>query len=191
MAHINLLPWREELRKEKQQQFAVVAAGSAVLGGLLILLVHMQMEGLIDKQNNRNSFLQAEITELDEKIARIKTLEKTKSALLARMDIIQQLQRSRPQSVHLMDELVFTLPDGVHLQKISQKGTTLTVNGVAQSNARVSAYMRNIDDSGWMGQPKLDVIETKGKQDRARRDAEFVMRARQVTPTGKTGEEQS
>ncbi|MDT8386660.1 MAG: PilN domain-containing protein [Thiogranum sp.] len=191
MAHINLLPWREELRKEKQQQFAVVAAGSAVLGGLLILLVHMQMEGLIDKQTDRNSFLEAEITELDEKIARIKNLEKTKAALLARMDIIQQLQRSRPQSVHLMDELVFTLPDGVHLRQISQKGKTLTVNGVAQSNARVSAYMRNIDDSSWMGQPKLDVIETKDKQNQVRRDAEFVMRAQQVTPTSKTGEEQS
>lgn len=191
MAHINLLPWREELRKQKQQQFAVVAAGSAIVGGLLILLVHMQMEGLIDKQNNRNSFLETEIAELDKKIERIKTLEKTKTALLARMDIIQQLQRSRPQSVHLMDELVFTLPDGIHLKNISQKGATLTVKGVAQSNARVSAYMRNIDDSSWLGEPKLDVIETKDKKQQTRRDAEFVMRAKQVTPTGKTAKEKS
>jgi type IV pilus assembly protein PilN len=191
MAHINLLPWREELRKQKQQQFAVVAAGSAVVGGLLILLVHLQMEGLIDNQNNRNSFLETEIAELDKKIARIKSLEKTKAALLARMDVIQQLQRSRPQSVHLMDELVFTLPDGVHLQKISQKGTNLTVTGIAQSNARVSAYMRNIDDSGWMGEPKLDVIQTKDKKKQSRRDSEFVMRAKQATPTAKPAKEKS
>jgi type IV pilus assembly protein PilN len=191
MAHINLLPWREELRKQKQQQFAVVAAGSAVVAGLLILLVHMQMQGLIENQNNRNSFLENEIAELDKKIEKIKQLEKTKTALLARMDIIQQLQGSRPQSVHLMDELVFTLPDGIHLESISQRGSTLTMKGIAQSNARVSAYMRNIDGSGWMGRPKLDVIETKDKKKQRRRNAEFVLRARQETPSETSAEEKS
>ena len=92
MAHINLLPWREELRKQKQQQFAVVSAGSAVVAGLLVLLVHMQVDSLIEDQNTRNKFLENEITQLDKKIAKIKDLEKTKTALLARMDIIQQLQ---------------------------------------------------------------------------------------------------
>ena len=188
MAHINLLPWREELRKEKQQQFAVVAGGSAVLGGLLVLLIHMQMEGLIETQNTRNQFLENEISLLDKKIAKIKDLEKTKTALLARMDIIQQLQHSRPQSVHLMDELVYTLPDGVYLDKITQKGNALTVTGIAQSNARVSAYMRNIDGSEWLGQPKLDVIETK--DDKQRRNAEFVLRANQVAPSMQSEEEQ-
>jgi type IV pilus assembly protein PilN len=189
MAHINLLPWREELRKQKQQQFAVVAAGTAVLGALLVLLVHMQMEGMIENQDGRNKFLETEIAELDKKIEKIKDLEKTKTALLARMDIIQQLQRSRPQSVHLMDELVYTLPDGVYLEQISQKGASLTVDGIAQSNARVSAYMRNIDTSDWIGQPKLDVIETKDGE--RRRTAEFVLRATQVTPAEKPEEEQS
>ena len=121
MAHINLLPWRDELRKKKQQQFAVVGAGTAILGALLVLLAHMQMEGLIETQNERNQFLDKEIAELDTKIAKIKDMEKTKNALLARMDIIQQLQRSRPQSVHLMDQLVYTLPDGVYLNKIAQQ----------------------------------------------------------------------
>ena len=161
MAHINLLPWRDELRKLKQQQFAVVGAGSAILGAMLVLLAHMQMEGLIEKQNQRNQFLDKEIAELDTKIAKIKDMEKTKNALLARMDIIQQLQRSRPQSVHLMDQLVYTLPDGVYLNKITQQDQALTLIGVAQSNARVSAYMRNIDSSQWMARPKLDVIETR------------------------------
>jgi type IV pilus assembly protein PilN len=191
MAHINLLPWRDELRKQKQQQFAVVGAGSAILGALLVLLAHMQMEGLIEKQNQRNQFLDEEIAELDKKIAKIQDMEKTKNALLARMDIIQQLQRSRPQSVHLMDQLVYTMPDGVYLNKISQKNQALTLSGVAQSNARVSAYMRNIDSSQWMAGPKLDVIETKDGE--RRRSAEFVLRASQATstPSEKTGEEQS
>ena len=180
MAHINLLPWREELRKQKQQQFAVVTAGAGVVAALLVLLTHIQFNGLIDNQNQRNQFLDREIAALDKKIAKIKDLEKTKTALLARMDIIQQLQHSRPQSVHLMDQLVYTLPDGVYLNKISQKGSALMLSGTAQSNARVSAYMRNIDVSDWMAQPKLDVIETKdGKR---RRTAEFVLRASQAVP---------
>jgi len=186
MAHINLLPWREELRKQKQQQFAVVAAGTAILGGLLVLLTHMQIEGLIENQNQRNRFLDQEIAQLDEKIAKIKDMEKTKTALLARMDIIQQLQRSRPQSVHLMDQLVYTMPDGVYLSKIAQKDNALTLNGIAQSNARVSAYMRNIDSSEWLSKPKLDVIETKdGEQ---RRNAEFTLRASQATPSEESKE---
>jgi type IV pilus assembly protein PilN len=189
MAHINLLPWREELRKQKQQQFAVVAAGTAILGGLLVLLVHMQMDGLIENQNQRNQFLDQEIAVLDKKIAKIKELEKTKTALLARMDIIQQLQHSRPQSVHLMDQLVYSLPDGVYLNKISQTGAALTLSGTAQSNARVSAYMRNIDSSDWMTLPKLDVIETKDGE--RRRTAEFILRANQATPSSKeAGEEE-
>ena len=191
MAHINLLPWRDELRKKKQQQFAVVGAGTAILGALLVLLAHMQMEGLIETQNERNQFLDKEIAELDTKIAKIKDMEKTKNALLARMDIIQQLQRSRPQSVHLMDQLVYTLPDGVYLNKIAQQDLALTLSGVAQSNARVSAYMRNIDGSQWMAKPKLDVIETKDSE--RRRSAEFTLRAVQATstPSKETGEEQS
>jgi len=189
MAHINLLPWREERRKQKQQQFAVVGGGAAVVGALLVLLAHMQMEGQIENQNQRNKFIDTEIAALDKKIAKIKELEKTKTALLARMDIIQQLQHSRPQSVHLMDQLVYTLPDGLYLSSISQAGKSLTLKGVAQSNARVSAYMRNIDGSEWMTQPKLDVIKTQDKN--SKRSAEFTLRAGQATPSRKKTGEQS
>ena len=191
MARINLLPRRDELRKQKQQQFIVVTAGTAVVGGLLVLLAHMQFSGLIDKQNQRNQFLENEIATLEKKIRKIKDLEKTKTALLARMDIIQQLQHSRPQSVHLMDQLVLTLPDGLYLNKISQKGTALTLSGSAQSNARVSAYMRNLDSSEWMAKPRLEVIKTKDGDNR--RSAEFILRASQATPAkeSKTGEEKS
>jgi type IV pilus assembly protein PilN len=189
MAHINLLPWREELRKRKQQEFAVTAGLSAIAGAVLVLLAHMQMDGMINRQNERNQFLETEIAALDEKIEKIKDLEKTKTALLARMDIIQQLQRSRPQSVHLMDELVHTIPDGVYLSKITQQGGALTLSGIAQSNARVSAYMRNIDNSDWIGDPKLDVIETK--DDKIRRKAEFTLRASQIDDTQTKDEELS
>jgi type IV pilus assembly protein PilN len=177
MAHINLLPWREELRKQRQKEFGVLAGLSAVLAAAIVLLVHLQMVGRIDGQNQRNQFLDDQILILDKKIAKIKDLEKTKANLLARMNIIQQLQSSRPESVHLMDELVRTLPDGVYLTRINQKGQGLTMAGVAQSNARVSAYMRNIDQSEWMGGPKLDFIQTK--EDDGRRVAEFTLRASQ------------
>ena len=189
MAHINLLPWRDERRKQQQQQFAVVSGGAAIVGALLVLLAHLQMEGRIDSQNQRNKFLDTEIAALDKKIARIKELEKTKAALLARMDIIQQLQHSRPQSVHLMDQLVYTMPDGLYLNKISQSGKALTLTGIAQSNARVSAYMRNIDSSEWMAQPKLEVIQTQDMKNK--RSAAFILRAGQATPPQKTEEEHS
>ena len=189
MAHINLLPWREELRKQKQQQFAVVTAGAAIAGGLLLLLAHIQMGNLIENQNQRNQFMQQQIAMLDKKIAKIKDLEKTKTALLARMDIIQQLQHSRPQSVHLMDQLVYTLPDGVYLNKIQQAGAALTLTGIAQSNARVSAYMRNIDGSKWLTKPKLDVIETK--DDKHTRTSDFVLHSNKDNPDTKDkGEEE-
>ncbi len=160
MAYINLLPWREKKRKEQQQEFAFIAAGVAVLAAAVWFLVHMQVQGFIEGQERRNSFLQAEIKKLDEQIKTIQSLDKTKKQLLARMSVIQELQSNRPLSVHLMDELVRTLPDGVHLNKFTQKGNELTMEGEAQSNARVSAYMRNIDGSLWLGNPRLQVIET-------------------------------
>ena len=183
MAHINLLPWRDELRKQKQQQFAVVTAGTAIMGALLVLLAHMQMNALIDNQNQRNQFLHKEIAELETRIAKIKDLEKTKAALLARMEIIQQLQHSRPRTVHLMDQLVYTLPDGVYLDRISQTGEALTLSGIAQSNARVSAYMRNIEDSKWIGRASLQVISNKSKTGTGM--SHFTLSATQTSPVAK------
>lgn len=177
MARINLLPWREWERKRKQREFAGMAAAGAVFAAIAVFIGHIQMENMIGGQEDRNRFLEAEIKTLDERIVKIKDLESTKSKLLARMNVIQELQSNRPVSVHLMDELVRTLPDGVHLKKFTQKGTELTMEGIAQSNARVSAYMRNIDGSLWVGNPKLNVIETKS-EDR-RRVAEFTLLASQ------------
>lgn len=181
MARINLLPWREWERKRKQREFAGMAAAGALFAAIAVVIGHVQMENLIGGQEDRNRFLEAEIKTLDARIVKIKDLESTKAKLLARMNVIQELQSNRPVSVHLMDELVRTLPDGVHLNKFTQKGSELTMEGVAQSNARVSAYMRNIDGSLWVGNPKLNVIETKA-EDR-RRVAEFTLLASQKAAT--------
>lgn len=177
MARINLLPWREEQRKEKQREFAFTMAGAAIVGGLLVLMAHLQINGMIESQNVRNQFIEGEIVKLDKRIAEIRELESTKTKLLARMNVIQQLQSNRPLSVHLMDEMVRTLPEGAYLNKIEQKGGDLTFTGVAQSNARVSAYMRNIDGSAWLSKPKLDVIQTETEQ--RKRVAKFNLQALQ------------
>ncbi|MGA7801472.1 MAG: PilN domain-containing protein [Gammaproteobacteria bacterium] len=183
MAHINLLPWREELRKQRQKEFVFQTGGAVAIAALLLFFVHMRMSSMIEAQQGRNAFLSAQISQLDKKIRSIKTLEETKKKLLARMHIIQRLQRSRPQSVHLMDQLVRTLPDGVYLTSIKQKGDGLTLSGMAQSNARVSAYMRNIAASKWLTDPRLDFIET---QDAERRHlAKFTLQAKQQAPKEK------
>ena len=179
MAHINLLPWREELRKQKQREFGVMAVSSAVLAGLIVLLAHFHVDGLIENQNMRNDFLSSEIAILDKRIGRIKELEAMKQNLLARMNVIQELQGSRPTSVHLLDELVRTLPEGVHLNKFSQKVKALTMQGQAESNARVSDYMRKIDASDWLTAPRLNVIKTT--ESGRRRIANFTLRGNQKT----------
>ena len=161
MSQINLLPWREEERQEQTRQFATIAALSLILTAAGVFLVHTSFNNQIDHQNMRNKILQDEITLLDASLEQIASLEETKEQLLARMDVIQSLQQKRPQIVHLFDDFVRTVPEGIFLTKVSQSGEQLTIEGVAESNGRVSAYMRNIDASDWMATPKLKVIETK------------------------------
>jgi len=161
MAHINLLPWREEKRQEQTRQFATVTVLSLILTGAAVFMVHATLDNQINHQKFRNKILQDEIKTLDASLKQIETLEETKEQLLARMDIIQSLQRQRPQIVHLFDDFVRTVPEGIYLTNISQQGEQLTIKGIAESNGRVSAYMRNIDASGWMATPKLKVIQTK------------------------------
>ena len=161
MAHINLLPWREEKRQEQTRKFATMTALSMVLTGAVIFLVHVTFSNQIDHQKFRNKILQDEIKTLDQSLKQIAALEDTKEQLLARMDVIQSLQQRRPQIVHLFDDLVRTVPEGIYLTSIKQQAKQLTIKGVAESNGRVSAYMRNIDASEWMATPKLKVIKTK------------------------------
>ena len=147
MANINLLPWREELRKEKTRQFASMLGFSVILTVAVLLLVHVTISGQISYQQKRNKILEDEIEKLEIALKEIGGLEETKEKLLSRMDIIQSLQQKRPQIVHLFDEIVRTVPEGIYLTGIKQSGTTININGVAESNGRVSAYMRNIDGS--------------------------------------------
>jgi type IV pilus assembly protein PilN len=145
------------------------------------------MSAITENQQSRNSYLETEIAVLDKRIKEIKDLEREKARLLARMDIIQQLQGSRPQVVHVFDELVTTLPDGVYLTKIENKGPAITLDGFAQSNARVSSYMRKVDNADWLTDPRLDVIETKDQK--GQRISKFALNVRQTTPGSNTTEE--
>lgn len=182
MAHINLLPWREEQRQEQTRQFATVTVLSLVLTGALVFMVHVTVNNQINHQKYRNKMLQDEITTLDASLKQIEALEETKDQLLARMDIIQSLQQQRPQIVHLFDDFVRTVPEGIYLTSIKQQGPQLTIKGVAESNGRVSAYMRNIDASSWMATPKLKVIETrKGTL----RSSDFTLTTSQSRPDDK------
>jgi type IV pilus assembly protein PilN len=163
MARINLLPWREVERKRKLRQFGIMLGVGLAIALVASVYMHIHVEGMIDYQNQRNAFLEGEIAKLTKMISEIRDLEKIKASLIARMNIIQQLQESRPEIVHLFDELVETLPDGVYLTKVAQKGRKIDLDGRAQSNARVSAYMRNIDNSSWIGNANLKVIEHRDK----------------------------
>ncbi|MFI3184927.1 MAG: PilN domain-containing protein [Methylococcaceae bacterium] len=163
MAKINLLPWREELRAQKKQDF-INAIALAVLFTILIFSgVHLYVEGLKGYQEQRNKIIQDEIALLDIKISQIKTIEEQKAKLLTKIDLIQKLQESRPEIVHLFDELPRVTPDGVYLSKFTQVGGDLTFEGKSQSNARVSAFMRAIEASPWFKVPTLDVIQSANK----------------------------
>lgn len=163
MARINLLPWREAERKKRQQEFGMMVLGGVLLTGLAVFGIHMQFQSMIAAQNQRNAYLEKEIQLVEQQIREIQELDKTKQNLLARMNVIQELQSSRPQIVHLFDEVVSILPDGVYLTSLKQSGTNLAFEGQAQSNARVSSMMRGIDDSEWLSNPKLNLIQSKEK----------------------------
>ncbi len=179
MTHINLLPWREAQRKERERQFFSSLIATAILMAAIIFYMHLHFSGKIEEQHQRNSYIEQQITLVDQKIKEISTLESEKKHLLARMNIIQDLQGKRPLIVHLFDELVKTLPKGVSLTNITQKGTTITLKGIAQSNASISIFMSQLDASNWLKNPRLDVIEAHKKV--ARRAAEFTLRVELIS----------
>ena len=160
MPRINLLPWREAERQKRQRDFMVAMSGSFVAGLLVIALTNLSYSQMIGHQRDRNDRLESEIVELEKSITEIDGLERQKERLLARMEIIDQLQRSRPEIVHLFDEVTRQLPEGVYLTGLKQTGSAVEVRGVAQSSTRVSALMRQIDSSSWMTDPDLVKVET-------------------------------
>lgn len=161
---LNLMPWRELRRKEQDRQLLSVAVGAWFLMGLVVFYLHLHVTGLMDDQNRRNKFLQSEIAKVDKEIKQIKELEKQRKNLIARMNVIYDLQGDRTQVVHVFDDLVRKLPEGVYFTSLKQKGKGITIKGVAQSNARVSALMRNLDKgSAWFTDPNLNVIKVKAQ----------------------------
>ncbi len=160
MPRINLLPWREQERKVRRREF-IVAAGAAVLGAALFMAGgKLVYSSWIDSQNEKNNLLKKEIVKLDAQIADIQDLENRKQRLVARMEIIEKLQRSRPEIVRLFDEIARIVPEGVYLTEVKQTNRKLEIHGIAQSSTRVSTFMRNIDASTWMDNPVLQVVET-------------------------------
>jgi type IV pilus assembly protein PilN len=160
MPRINLLPWRAELRQKRKKEFLVALMGAVIVGAGLVYVSKLTVQGWTSAQRGRNEILKSEITVLDKQIEEIKGLKSQRERLLARMRVIDQLQRSRPEVVHLFDEIVKAVPEGVNLTDIAQAGQRIELRGVAQSSTRVSALMRNIDSSHWMKDPSLDVVET-------------------------------
>lgn len=176
---INLLDWRTEASNLRKQQFIASMAGGALLAAGAVLAMTYGVSNAIDFQRERNEFLKGQIAEMDKKIKEIEELEKVKANLLARMKVIEELQSSRTAMVHFFDEVLNTLPDGVYLKSLKQSGAAVTIDGVAESNGRVSSYMKNIEASAWFADPKLVVINTKDTG--RKRQAEFQLTFKNLT----------
>ena len=177
---INLLPWREERRQEQKKQFGVLTFLMMFLAAAIVGLIHIQMASKIDYQLSRNKFISTEIAAVNKEISEISDLKKVRRSLVERMEVIQDLQRSRPSIVHLFTEIVSTVPNGVFLKSLSQNGNNLLVNGEAESNARVSTYMRNLDRSEWLKTPNLTVIEIEDIK--VNRISTFTLTVKQTAP---------
>jgi type IV pilus assembly protein PilN len=186
MAKINLLPWREEQRQQKKKEFLSLLGLAALVTVLILGLVHLYIGGLKEHQEQRNKMIQDEIAVLDSKIVEVKSIGEKKSQLLSKIDLVQRLQESRPEIVHLFDEIPRTTPDGVFLTKFVQVGADLTFEGKTQSNARVSAFMRAVEASSWLQTPKLDVIKSPAKTN-VEQNSDFTMRAKLGKKNAETG----
>jgi type IV pilus assembly protein PilN len=176
MIRINLLPHRELKRKARQQQIAILAGAVSFLGILVVWGVYTFIAGNIEYQNARNQFLQSRIAVLDSEIAEIRNIKSQTQELLARKHVVETLQNSRSEVVHLLDQLVRLLPDGVYLQSVKQNDQNITLMGYAQSNAWISMLMRNLESSPWLESPLL--IEIKAMTVNNIRQNEFNMRVK-------------
>jgi len=177
MPRINLLPWRDQQRRERKLAFFVALGGAVVLAAIVAFIGYLMLGAMIDAQEHRNERLRAQIKVLDKQIEEINDLEAQKQKFISRMQIIEKLQRSRPEVVHLFDDLVKDMPDGTYLTTVKQTGSKLKLEGVAQSSTRVSALMRNISASQWLEKPELEVVQTKSDTS----GSSFILDAQQIT----------
>ena len=189
MTKINLLDWRAA-RREKRRQAFVARMGLGIVAALgAVALGWVMMGNAVSRQQERNNYLSQQIAEIDQKIKEIEELEKVKQNLLARMRVIEELQASRSASVHFFDEIVNTLPEGVTLTALQQNGDKVQINGIAQSNGRISTYMKNLEASPWFDDPKLVVIKTS-EQNR-QREGQFTLQVRNLTKQSQEEQEKA
>jgi len=181
MPRINLLPWREGQRKERKVAFTVALGVAALAAGVVTFAIYLMFGSMIDAQERRNEQLRVEIKKLDKQIEEINNLESSKQRFIARMEIIEKLQRSRPEIVHVFDEIVRTLPDGVYLTGVKQTDKRFKFEGIAQSSTRVSSFMRNLDGSEWLRNPELEVVQTTKDKGPG---SNFTLYADQVSTAG-------
>lgn len=177
--HINLLDWRKARREKRKQQFAATMGLGAIIAAAIVGMSYMTVDGMLSNQNARNTYLRQQIQEMDQKIKEIQELERVRSNLLARMRVIEALQASRSASVHFFDEIVNTLPEGVNITALKQQGAMVTLDGAADSNGRISTYMKNLDASIWFENPRLVVIKSNEKD--RRRKSEFQLQVKTLT----------
>jgi type IV pilus assembly protein PilN len=176
---INLLDWRAERRARRKQQFMVLLGLGFVISAAIVAVGYLAIGRAVEGQQERNQFLVQQIAELDVKIKEIQDLEKTRQNLLSRMKVIEQLQQSRSATVHFFDEIVNTIPDGVYLTSLKQSGQNITIDGIAESSGRISAYIKNLDSSPWFKDPRLVVIKTAEKN--KQRNSEFQLQVTNLT----------
>lgn len=179
MAKINLRPWREELRAEKQKQFLTVLAGVFLVAGGAGFLWHTMMMNAIEYQTQRNGFIKNEIALLEQQIKEIDELKRRRDALIERMQVIQDLQGRRPVIVRVFDEMVKTVPEGVYFTSVKKAGTVLNLEGIGDSNSRISALMRNLDGSEWFKEPNLTSVKAWPENEQK---SQFVMTVTQEAP---------
>lgn len=179
MPRINLLPWREAERKERKQQFTVALVLAALAAVVATFCVHLLYSAMISDQQARNALLKSQINLLDQQIGKIHTLRKAEHRFIARMQVIEHLQRARPQIVHVFDQIVRTVPPGLYLTEVDEKGAHIQFKGVAQSSTRVSEFMRNIDGSQWLANAQLEVIKTG---DKGEPGSTFILDAKVTSP---------
>ncbi|MEE4638022.1 MAG: PilN domain-containing protein [Wenzhouxiangella sp.] len=182
MAKVNLLPWREALRQQRQRNFLAILALTAILAVVCVLAANQIMNNLLADQNDRNQFLRSEVQKLDREIQRIEELEEVRDGLISRKNVIERLQGSRSLMVHLFNQIAQTVPEGITLTNVRQSGSELTLNGTSQSETRVSDYIRQIEQATWLTNPTLRIIQADQSDERPDQPFRFELRAQVQTP---------
>jgi len=186
MTKINLLDWRAERRARRLEQFRNLLILGLILAVVVVMMMYLAMTNAISNQQARNSYLKQQIAEIDQKIKEIEDLERTKQNLLARMRVIEELQSSRSGTVHFFDEMVNLIPDGITLNSIKQVGDTVTLEGTAESNGRISSYIKSFEASPWFSDPRLVVIKTSEKNNQ--REGRFTLQVKNLTKASKAAD---